>query len=80
MGLDIVSGGEGDDALFLDDGNGKYALQNSISNSGGDDFVRGSAGWDAMIDLLGSNDLRGDLGRDTIITFDGLSDEGNYGS
>lgn len=77
-GDDFVTGGPGDDRVFLGEGDDEYLIDDELSEAEGDDFVRGGEGRDFIADFLGSNDLRGDLGRDTLIAFDGLDDTGTY--
>lgn len=80
-GDDVVSGDAGNDRVFLGAGNDDYSADDeTYANLAGDDFVRGGDGNDFIADLLGSNDLRGDLGRDTLVAVDALSAIGNYGT
>jgi Ca2+-binding RTX toxin-like protein len=73
-----VTAGAGDDRVFLGDGNDEYLADDDTSEMAGDDFVRGGAGRDVIIDLLGSNNLHGDTGADVLIAFDALTDDGVY--
>lgn len=77
-GDDSATGGSGDDRIFLGDGNDIYSPEideTSATPSFGDtddrgnDFVRGGAGDDAIVDLHGSNTIFGDGGDDLIATF-----------
>jgi hypothetical protein len=78
-GDDVVSGDAGNDRVFLGDGNDDYSPDDeSYANQTGDDLVRGGDGDDFIVDLRGSNTLFGDLGSDTLISFDGLSGNGIY--
>lgn len=77
-GDDFVTAGQGNDRVFLGDGDDEYLADDDLAELAGDDFVRGGDGRDFIADALGSNELRGDLGRDTLIAFDGLDETGNY--
>jgi Ca2+-binding RTX toxin-like protein len=77
-GDDFVTAGAGDDRVFLGDGDDEYLADDSIEEFRGDDFVRGGEGRDFIVDSLGSNELRGDLGRDTLVAFDNLNEFGVY--
>jgi Ca2+-binding RTX toxin-like protein len=71
----MVSGGAGDDKVFLGDGADQTAALNedgSFDTAGmeGDDLIRGGNGRDILIDALGSNTIYGDLGYDRISTVD----------
>lgn len=78
-GDDDVIGGQGDDRVFLGDGEDFYGPTAVVKNSdAGNDFVRGGNGPDVIVDLLGSNELRGDLGNDLLISLDGVNSDGIY--
>ncbi len=77
-GDDVVSGDAGDDRVFLGAGEDDYTPDDTSENQLGDDFVRGGDDSDFIVDLRGSNQLFGDLGRDVLVSFDGLSESGTY--
>lgn len=68
-GSDTIFGGPGDDRIFLGDGDDTSTPVRAQDDSG-DDFIRGGAGADVIVDAQGSNTLHGDLGPDTLSTFD----------
>ncbi|MCX7558533.1 calcium-binding protein [Sulfitobacter sp. F26204] len=75
-GNDAGWGGAGDDRIFLGDGDDTTAAPSGLAQDAGDDFIRGGDGADTLIDTQGNNHIHGDLGPDTIITIDGLQDDG----
>lgn len=73
---DLAIGWEGDDTIFLGDGNDVLGF--IFTNEGaGNDSIRGGNGHDIIIDVLGENTIRGDAGDDLI---DGLDDHSDLGA
>jgi len=80
-GDDLAVGGEGDDKIFLGNGQDSTVQLNedgSFDTAGmeGDDFIRGGAGRDILVDSLGSNTIFGDTGYDRMNSVDAEGDEG----
>ena len=75
-GDDVGLGGEGNDKIFLGDGDDTTLDPNGTAQDAGDDFIRGGDGDDTLFESQGHNHIHGDLGRDTIMTVDGLSPDG----
>jgi Ca2+-binding RTX toxin-like protein len=84
-GDDTVAGEEGNDRIFLGRGNDvstngdvftDLAVQPSGQTASGDDLIRGGAGADQIIDILGSNTLYGDTGSDILSGRDAEFDQG----
>lgn len=80
-GNDLVIGGPGDDTISLGDGrdiSGADIASDDLTSfgltaeiiEGGDDFIKGGAGDDIIIDRFGANRLSGSLGRDIIDAVD----------
>lgn len=77
-GDDLVDGGSGNDTIWLGDGadempdpeDGFDLGPDFEISAAGDDQVVGGAGNDFLIDRLGSNTLRGDLGDDIVVGVD----------
>ena len=79
-GDDLAVGGEGDDKIFLGNGQDSTVQLNedgSFDTTGmeGDDFIRGGAGRDILVDSLGSNTIYGDTGYDRMNSVDAEGDE-----
>ena len=83
---DDANGGAGDDRIFLKDGDDRSLPGADDTADAGDDFIRGGAGQDVIIDSQGSNELFGDLGRDVLIAVDAADEDtpdtlhGGYGA
>lgn len=80
-GDDLATGGEGDDRIFLGNGQDSTVQLNEdgsfdIAGMEGDDFIRGGAGRDILVDSLGSNTIFGDTGYDRMNSVDAEGDEG----
>jgi Ca2+-binding RTX toxin-like protein len=74
-GTDFLIGYEGDDRMFLGDGDDASAPL-ATGDDAGDDFIRGGAGDDFIVDTLGENTIHGDIENDLIVTIDGLKLDG----
>ena len=74
-GGESVTGGVGNGSGFLGTGDviTGWKSSNSPSDMDGDDFIRGGAGDDIIINNFGSNFLLGDSDDDTILAVDGHS-------
>jgi Ca2+-binding RTX toxin-like protein len=84
-GDDTVTGQEGDDRIFLGRGDDVSSNSDAFSEledgptgqlAGGDDLIRGGAGADKIIDVLGANTLYGDTGNDILSGRDAGYDQG----
>ena len=80
-GDDLAKGGEGDDKIFLGDGQDATAeltAEGDFDPAGmeGDDFIRGGNGRDILIDSLGANTIYGDTGYDRMSSIDDETDQG----
>ncbi|MEP5728931.1 MAG: calcium-binding protein [Sulfitobacter sp.] len=74
-GSDAALGGAGNDKIFLGDDD-DVAVSGDGSDAG-DDFIRGGAGNDVIVDSAGFNSIRGDIGHDLILSIDGLNADGS---
>lgn len=74
-GSDTIAGGPGDDRVFLGNDH-DVSVPNAAQDDAGNDFIRGGAGADLIADTQGSNQVFGDVGNDTIVSIDGLTETG----
>ncbi|MFK7835242.1 MAG: calcium-binding protein [Sulfitobacter sp.] len=75
-GSDSASGGVGDDKIFLADGDDFVLPDPATQSDAGNDFIRGGAGHDVIMDSVGSNTVHGDIGHDLLFSVDGLGLDG----
>lgn len=76
-GDDIIDLGAGDDVSTNDQDFTDLAVKPSGSPAAGNDLIRGGAGNDRIIDILGSNTLFGDDGDDILSGRDAAFDQGS---